>query len=84
MTEVRNGNAILDCNEVFIMKPNYEYLNVREADSKLLIGVLVTFVYWAFTVQQEILTLHWVDKGVSQKQRCVLYSGTFIYSNKAS
>lgn len=65
MTEVRNGNAILDCNEVFIMKPNYEYLNVREADSKLLIGVPVTFVYWAYTVQQEILTLRWVDKGVS-------------------
>lgn len=45
MIEVRNGNSILDCNEVFTMKPNYEYLNVRDADSKLLIGVLVTFVY---------------------------------------
>lgn len=44
MTEVRNGNAILDCNEVFIMKPNYEYLNVRDNDSKLLIGVLLMFV----------------------------------------
>lgn len=65
MTEVRNGNAILDCNEVFIMKPNYEYLNMRDADSKLLIGVLVTFVYWVFTVLQEILTLQWVDKDVS-------------------
>lgn len=45
MTELRNGNAILHCNEVFIMRPNYEYLNVRDADSKVLIGVLITFVY---------------------------------------
>ena len=34
MIEVRNASAILHCNEMFIMKPNYEYLNARDVNQQ--------------------------------------------------
>lgn len=32
MMKVRNVSAIFHCNEVFIMKPNYEPLNARDVN----------------------------------------------------
>lgn len=43
MIEVRNASAIPYCNEVFIKKPNYEYLNARDFNQQTVTGVLVTF-----------------------------------------
>lgn len=34
MIEVRNVSAILHCSVVFIMQPNYEYLNARDVNQQ--------------------------------------------------
>lgn len=66
MIEVRNAGAILHCNEVFIMKPNYEYLNASDLDQHSTdwsnSHIWLMSIHCAGGYSTHILTLHWVDR----------------------